>query len=365
VAQASSSRSVRKAFEPIFGMSCVQACQEMVTNAKTALLNLELAVAQLQQLEENVIQEKARLQLERTQLEYDRQQVEKHRENLEVEKASMMKNGVGPNNLVGLNFRGELTVVMKRSTLCQVEGSMLAAMFSGRYENNLDHDRDGNVYVGYPPTVMVPLMDWLTACQDMPLETKFPAIEIPNGLEIIWDGVVKFFGLESVLCPPKVFSGVQQNLKITDLKGWRMAVCKHCTEMTTMADFKLPGVSPDSEVLVGAKKLGKDELILAAIGRLDVIATPGNDNRHHNNVYWSYHSLGFGFSARPFSSTQKLCVQATAGRLCIQLDTERHHGRQTFCFWSDVAECSQPFEKVIMVQSTSGTKRKRSEHSDQ
>jgi len=168
-----------------------------------------------------------------------------------------MKNGVGPNNLVGLNFRGEKTVIMKRSVLCQIEGSMLAAMFSGRYENNLDHDRDGNVYIGYPPSVMIPLMDWLTAFQDAPPDAKAAIINIPPSFQDVWDGAVKFFGLESLFSRPPVaqmFSGIKNNLKISDLPGWRVALCKPANEITSMADFELPGIAQDSQLLIGAKK---------------------------------------------------------------------------------------------------------------
>jgi len=104
---------------------------------------------------------------------------------------------------------------------------MLAAMFSGRYEDNLDFDRDGNVYVGYPPSVMVPLMDWLTGRQDVPADAQCPDVKVPEGLEKVWDGAVNFFGFQSVLSPSpplKMFVGVHKNLKFSDLSGWRMVL---------------------------------------------------------------------------------------------------------------------------------------------
>jgi len=256
-------------------------------------------MTELQHCEDQMEQAKAQLEQERATIERYHQQVEEDRKCLEAEKAAMMKHGVGPNNLVGLNFRGEKTMVMKRSVLCQIEGSMLAAMFSGRYEDNLDFDQDGNVYVGYPPAVMVPLMDWLTGRQDVPADAHFPDVKVPEGMENIWDGAVNFFGLQSVLSPSsplKMFNGVQANLKLSDLSGWQMVLCKPAHGAMTMTDFSVPGVAQDSVVLIGAKKPNEDELLLAAIGRLDVIATPGKVDCYHNGVYWSLTDHCFAFA---------------------------------------------------------------------
>jgi len=330
-------------------MSCIQACQEMITSTRAALLKVESAMAQLQQLEENATQEKALLQQERAQIERDRQQIEQDRQSLKAEKSAMVKNDVGPDSLVGLNFRGEKTIVMKRSVLCQIEGSMLAAMFSGRYENHLDHDKDGNVYVGYPPSVMMPLMDWLTACQEVPPEAQFPTVDIPKGQESMWDGVVKFLGLQSVLPPPslKMFSGVQRNIKLGDLEGWVLALCKHCTELTTMGDFSLPGISWDSPVLVGAKKPDEDTLLLAAIGRHDVIATQSNPDRHHNGVFWTFNSHVFALS------DAQLGLPNVSARAPIfgYATSVRHEDAGDAMYWSLRVGSfdGDVFEKIIMV----------------
>jgi len=309
-------------------------CQHVLTNAKTALSNLEAAMAQLEQLTQDITQEKAELQQARAKIEDDREQMQKDREHFEAEKATMIRDGCGPENLVGLNFRGENTIVMKRSVMCQVEGSMLAAMFSGRYESNLEYDKDGNVYVGYPPSVMMPLMDWLTTYQHAPSEAQLPIADITKGFENMWDGVVNFFGLESVLSSPKTFSGVQQNLPISNLKGWRMALCKPATELTTMADFNLPMISHDSPVLVGAKHPGKDELLVAAIGRLDAVAMRSNGEHQHNDVYWHLTDHGFSFG------DHKLDSYALSNLVY-----------RSYCNWSMKfkRQGTVPFEKVIMI----------------
>jgi hypothetical protein len=51
---------------------------------------------------------------------------------------------VEDDDIIYLNVGGE-TMACNRSTLCQVEGSFLASMFSGRWENQQKKDKDGNV----------------------------------------------------------------------------------------------------------------------------------------------------------------------------------------------------------------------------
>jgi len=148
---------------------------------------------------------------------------------------------------------------------------------------------------------MVPLMDWLTGRQDVPADAQFPDVNVPVGMANVWDGAVNFFGLQSVLSPLpqlKMFSGVQTNLKFSDLSGWQMVLCKS-DEAMTMADFNVPGVPKDSVVLMGAKRPNEDELLLAAICRLDVIATLGNLDHHHTGVYRSLEDRYFAFANDP------------------------------------------------------------------
>jgi len=326
-------------------MASALVCQELLAHAKAALSNLEKTMVQLQHLEENLNQQKVQQEEEHAKVEAERKQVEQDRRTLDVEKAAMMKNSVGSNDLIGLNFRGEKTVIMKRSVLCKVEGSMLSAMFSGRHEDNLDRDKDGNVYVSYPPSVMMPLMDWLTVCQDLPPEIKPPAIDIPQGQKRMWDGTLKLFGLEPIACPasaPSVFSGLGTRIPIRALRGWTMAVRKRSKEPITWEDFSLTGISRDSLVLVGAKQPGTDELIMAAIGRLDVITTPGTRNRKHNKVYWSTSADLLCFTRSQFA--RFVTTQGFNGRISHM---SRHC--EGFSFISPYQSRHDNFERIIMI----------------
>jgi len=94
---------------------------------------------------------------------------------------------------------------------------MLAAVFSGRYENNMDYNNGGNVYIGYPPPLMIPLMDWLTTNQDASPDEQAPTLNIPPSHEDVWDGALSVsIGLESLFSRPpaaKMFNSVPKKCK--------------------------------------------------------------------------------------------------------------------------------------------------------
>merc|ERR1711933_232047 len=70
-----------------------------------------------------------------------------------------MSDHIDANDIVGLNMGGEKTVQVKRSLLTQFDGSFLASMFSGRWEDQITRDKDGNTFFDEPPEVMMPLVE--------------------------------------------------------------------------------------------------------------------------------------------------------------------------------------------------------------
>ena len=61
------------------------------------------------------------------------------------------KNSHVPCDVLHLNIGGNLTAVLRR-TLTSVEGSMLASRFSGRWDESLEKDRNGNFFIDQPET---------------------------------------------------------------------------------------------------------------------------------------------------------------------------------------------------------------------
>ena len=58
----------------------------------------------------------------------------------------MTNEKIGQDDVIELNVGGEI-MATTRSTLCQVEGSLLASMFSGRWEDKLCKDKQRNYFL--------------------------------------------------------------------------------------------------------------------------------------------------------------------------------------------------------------------------
>merc|ERR1719245_1825361 len=132
----------------------------------------------------------------------------------------MHKLGAGRSDVVGLNFGGEQVVRVKRSILLQFAGSMLASMFSGRYEDQLDWDEHGNVFLDYSAGIMMPLVEFLRLRRDVGGAEQVPVPEIEGQKQEAWMAMLTFFGLKDALYPTSTtaFRGVHLDVKIADLQ---------------------------------------------------------------------------------------------------------------------------------------------------
>ena len=63
-------------------------------------------------------------------------------------------------DIINLNVGGTKLTTL-RSTLCQVEDSLLARIFSGRWENNIRRDQDGAVFFDFNPQDFILILDYL------------------------------------------------------------------------------------------------------------------------------------------------------------------------------------------------------------
>ena len=107
-------------------------------------------------------------------------------------------------DIIYLNIGGQ-KVTTKRSTLCQVEGSWLASMFSGRWEYGLERDKDGYVFLDFNPQYFGLILDYLRAKKIETLENSAPIPEVaPEHMKNFYN-LVRYLGLEEELKPKYVF----------------------------------------------------------------------------------------------------------------------------------------------------------------
>lgn len=90
--------------------------------------------------------------------------------------------------------------VLMSCVSCQVEGSVLSAMFSGRWEQSLDHDSQGHIFLDLDPYCFERIITYLRSrSRDMALglDTAEPMIECSK--QHIYTQLIDYLGLTSVM----------------------------------------------------------------------------------------------------------------------------------------------------------------------
>jgi BTB/POZ domain len=113
------------------------------------------------------------------------------------------------NDVIHLNVSGKKITVL-RGTLTRFEGSMLAARFSGRWDKNIEKDKEGNFFVNQPPDLFLPLIDFLQRFENTlsaPGSVRFPTVADFGGRADRFDDfadMVEYYGLSANVLPPKI-----------------------------------------------------------------------------------------------------------------------------------------------------------------
>lgn len=269
--------------------------EDALENLRSAWRNLEAAAevqrAALEAQRQQLVDEQRRLDEGFSELHAERQEIQKRKADAERQQQQLSEKLSGAscngNDVVGLNFGGERVVSVKRSLLQQFEDSMLSCMFSGRYEGQLDRDKDGNVFFDYSPSVMIPLIEHLRLHRDAAPGCPAPLPVIPKEHNSAWASMVSYLGLEGIFTT--IFSGIRAGLPVADLRGWTLLESKPYSCPTTMSDFLVPAQETGATaLLLGARLSGSDELAIAAMGSVDVITAEKDDSstQLHNGVHW-------------------------------------------------------------------------------
>jgi len=132
-------------------------------------------------------------------VEQQRKAVEADREALAEEKESMSQlTSVAASELIELNVGGE-NITTTRSTLTSAKGSMLASMFSGRWEDKLTRDKEGRVFLDLNPYAVRKVIDHLRLKRLSGDGVFLPAPEIAADMRAEYNGVVDYLGIGEVL----------------------------------------------------------------------------------------------------------------------------------------------------------------------
>ena len=85
-------------------------------------------------------------------------------------------------DVIRINVGGTKIIDVRRRTMTQVEGSLLQSMFSGRWEDSLEKDQDGRIFIDHPPHLFLPMVDFLRSiASETPMtETTQPPMFYDN-----------------------------------------------------------------------------------------------------------------------------------------------------------------------------------------
>ena len=86
-----------------------------------------------------------------------------------------------------------------RSTLCQVEGSLLASKFSGRWEDKLKKDKQGNVFLDFNPDCFKLILNYLRAKKTETPRSQAKKPKPPEEERSNYWNLVEYLGLREEL----------------------------------------------------------------------------------------------------------------------------------------------------------------------
>ena len=144
----------------------------------------------------------------------------------ESEKLRMKGVEVSDDDIINLNVGGE-KITTKRSTLCQVQGSLLASMFSGRWEKSLARDENGRIFFDFNPQYFVFILDYLRAKKISTPENPAPLPKVPEEQVKNFNNLVEYLGLSDEIIPADIVPDDKFNLHssgVTLIEGGKVAV---------------------------------------------------------------------------------------------------------------------------------------------
>ena len=136
-------------------------------------------------------------------IEEDRAKLKAEIAEYNAEKERMKALTMSDNDIIHLNIGGQ-KLTTKRSTLCQVENSLLATMFSGRWEDSLERDQDGAVFLDFNPQYFVLILDYLREKRIAQPGKPIPLPKVADDQSERFNNLLQYLGLSDEIVPKKI-----------------------------------------------------------------------------------------------------------------------------------------------------------------
>ena len=115
----------------------------------------------------------------------------------------MEASTLNDNDIIHLNVGGQ-KLTSKRSTLCQVENSLLANIFSGRWEKSLERDQDGAVFLDFNPQYFVLILDYLRAKRIGQPGKLISLPKVAEEQQEDFNSLLQYLGLSDEIAPKEI-----------------------------------------------------------------------------------------------------------------------------------------------------------------
>lgn len=235
----------------------------------------------------------ALIQEEKANLDVERNRLLQEKESLHKEMEMMSKIKPKDGDVITLNVGGK-KITTRRSTLCQVEGSMLAAMFSGRWEDRLERDEKGNIFLDFNPNLFIPIVNYL---RDMRIENPEKPAKKPQIREEdreSFNALVAYLGLENQFgSQTQTISGIQDSPVKKGQPNWHWDPAKKGSAITLDSTRKIATLnSTYSWYMVLADQALLDGMEFQA--KIQTICT----------IDQNYYGMAFGVAPRSISNLE-------------------------------------------------------------
>ncbi len=128
-----------------------------------------------------------------------------------AEKETIKAFAMNDNDIIHLDVGGQ-KLITKRSILCQVEGSLLSTMLSGRWEDSLERDQDGAVFFDFNPHHFVLILDYLRAKTIATPEKQTPLPKVAKDQVENFNNLIQYLGLSDEIAPSEIVASDKFNL---------------------------------------------------------------------------------------------------------------------------------------------------------
>jgi hypothetical protein len=132
-----------------------------------------------------------------TTLQREREDFEREKKEFEDEK-KRMQSITREDDIISLNVGGE-KMSCKRSTLCQIQNSLLSSMFNGRWEDKLERDAKGNIFLDWNPYFFRKILNYLRAKRIESPDRPAPFPVVNKDQEEDFSNFLSYLGIQDII----------------------------------------------------------------------------------------------------------------------------------------------------------------------